>query len=217
MKKIILLASFILFISCGTRQSYVMSKYEEKTFPELNKLHEVEIGETLITNYHANTYDAIRVTKEYKSAKFYFGGGIKKEIYVLRSRMDGYDLYFHETSNVGVAIATNGGADKGFVKNSSTSISLFNLKENIEYEKTTYNELDNNYYKQEFIYNGKVGNGIKFVYREFANNQAQNAYKQELQYDLSESNIIGFKGLRIEVITATNTQIDYRILKNFKK
>ena len=41
------------------------------------------------------------------------------------------------------------------------------------------------------------------------------AFTQEVQYDLSESKIIGFKNLRLEVVRATNTEITYRLIQNF--
>ena len=74
-----------------------------------------------------------------------------------------------------------------------------------------------NCFKQEFIFNGKVGSSLKFIYREYVNDMARPAFNQELQYDLNESNIIGFKGLRLEVVNATNTNIDYKILSSFNK
>jgi hypothetical protein len=40
-------------------------------------------------------------------------------------------------------------------------------------------------------------------------------FSQEIQYDLADGNIIGFKGVRIEVIEAANTQIKYRVLASF--
>ena len=46
---------------------------------------------------------------------------------------------------------------------------------------------------------------------------ARPAFNQDLQYDLNDSNIVGFKGLRIEVIKATNTSIEYKILSSFNK
>ena len=71
------------------------------------------------------------------------------------------------------------------------------------------------YFKQDFIYNGKVGNAIKFTYREYANDLARPAFTQDLQYDLKESNIIGFRGLRIEILSATNTKIQYKVLSYY--
>lgn len=44
---------------------------------------------------------------------------------------------------------------------------------------------------------------------------ARPAYSQDLQYDLSEGNIVGIKGLRLEVIKVTNTNIEYKILNSF--
>ena len=69
---------------------------------------------------------------------------------------------------------------------------------------------------QQLMYNGRVGSSVKFTYREFtANGYARDSFTQDVQYDLTEGNIIGFKGVRIEVIEATNRQIRYRVLAHF--
>jgi len=68
---------------------------------------------------------------------------------------------------------------------------------------------------QEFIYNGRIGDYLKFIYREFSDNMARPAFTQEVQYDLAASHIIGFKGLRLEVIEASNTEITYKLISNF--
>jgi hypothetical protein len=70
-------------------------------------------------------------------------------------------------------------------------------------------------FKQELIYNGKSGNTLKFMYREFSKDLARPSFSQEVNYDLSESNLIGFKGARIEVINATNTKINYKVINSF--
>ena len=74
---------------------------------------------------------------------------------------------------------------------------------------------DDDSFIQEFIYNGRVDNSIKFIYREFTESLARPSFQQEIQYDLDQSNIIGFKEMKIKIIQATNQQIEYRILKNF--
>ena len=70
-------------------------------------------------------------------------------------------------------------------------------------------------FRRQIIYNGRVDNNLKFIYREFSNNLARGPFTQEIQYDINESLIIGFKGVRIEVIEATNTKIKYKVLRNF--
>lgn len=68
---------------------------------------------------------------------------------------------------------------------------------------------------QELLYNGRVGDHLKFIYREFTHNVARPAFTQEVQYDLSESSIVGFKSLRLKVIQASNTQITYELIRSF--
>lgn len=68
---------------------------------------------------------------------------------------------------------------------------------------------------QEFIYNGRSGNTVKFIYRELSDDMLRAAFSQEVQYDLSQSTEVGFKSLRIEIIEASNTSITYKMLSNF--
>ncbi|MFT5848467.1 MAG: hypothetical protein ACI902_002540 [Psychroserpens sp.] len=42
------------------------------------------------------------------------------------------------------------------------------------------------------------------------------AFNQDLSYDLNEGKIIGFKGLRIEVINTSNIGIEYKVQKYFE-
>ncbi len=70
-------------------------------------------------------------------------------------------------------------------------------------------------FRQELIYGGRVGDQIKLTYREFAGELARTAFSQDVQYDLTTDKTIGFKGVRIEVISATNTKLEYRVLKSF--
>jgi hypothetical protein len=71
--------------------------------------------------------------------------------------------------------------------------------------------------QQTLLYNGKIGNRITLAYRELQNNLARPAFNNSVEYDLSESTIIGYKGARIEIIKATNTEITYRIITGFQK
>jgi len=68
-----------------------------------------------------------------------------------------------------------------------------------------------NSFRQEFIYNGKTKDTLKISYREFKDDMARPAFYQDLNYDLSESKIIGFRDIRIEVIEGTNTDIKFMV------
>jgi hypothetical protein len=65
------------------------------------------------------------------------------------------------------------------------------------------------------VYNGRAGNVAKFLYREFVSESARPAFTQDVQYDLGEGKVVGFKSARIEIIDATNTAITYRVLAHF--
>lgn len=67
----------------------------------------------------------------------------------------------------------------------------------------------------EFIYGGRYEEKVKFVYREFSNNNRRPDFTQEVEYDLSKSLEIRFRDLRIEIIEATNSEIKYKLLRNF--
>ncbi|MBC2770527.1 hypothetical protein [Pusillimonas minor] len=71
-------------------------------------------------------------------------------------------------------------------------------------------------FQQTLIYSGRVGNKINIGYREFSNNTARPAFNNDVEYDLSASNKIGYKGAQIEVIEADNSGITYKVLKSFK-
>jgi hypothetical protein len=67
--------------------------------------------------------------------------------------------------------------------------------------------------RKEILYNGKSKDTIKITYREYMNDMARPAFYQDLNYDLAESKIIGFKGTQIEIIKATNSDIQYKVIK----
>lgn len=72
-------------------------------------------------------------------------------------------------------------------------------------------------FQQTLIYSGKIGNIIHIGYREFSNNIARPAFNNDVKYDLTSSDIIGYKGARLNIINATNEKITYIILSNFNR
>jgi hypothetical protein len=73
-----------------------------------------------------------------------------------------------------------------------------------------------NSFQQTLIYSGRVGNKINISYREFSNNTARPAFNNDVEYDLSSSNTIGYKGALIEVKKADNSSITYKLIRNFR-
>lgn len=71
-------------------------------------------------------------------------------------------------------------------------------------------------FKRELVYNGKSQTTVKLSYREYMDNMIRPAFSQDLSYDLSEGNVIGFKGMKIEVLEATNSLIRFIVREKIK-
>ncbi|WP_438863790.1 hypothetical protein [Neptunicella sp.] len=103
-------------------------------------------------------------------------------------------------------------------KNEICVITIFNGKNcerNIQYTLTEKPIAELDAYQQTLIYNGKVGDKINVGYREFSNSMARPAFNNNVEYDLSQSKIIGYRSARLEVLEATNEFIKYKVVKNF--
>jgi hypothetical protein len=102
--------------------------------------------------------------------------------------------------------------DKGS-KNACLSKEVCGTIEFSTEEKTNVEEAS---FQQTLLYSGKIGNRITLGYREFSNTTARPAFNNDVAYDLSESTVLGYKGARIEVIKATNTDITYKVISGFQ-
>jgi hypothetical protein len=98
-----------------------------------------------------------------------------------------------------------------------TVFNAFACKRGANFERVNKEVMTSNSFQQTLIYNGKIGDKINIGYREFSNNLARPAFNNSVEYDMKTSNIIGYKGARIEIIEATNELIKYRVLENFNK
>lgn len=84
-----------------------------------------------------------------------------------------------------------------------------------DYERKKQLTERGNNFQQTLIYSGRVGNKINIGYREFSNNSARPAFNNDVEYDLSSSSTIGYKGALLEVIKADNSSITYKLIRNF--
>lgn len=94
-----------------------------------------------------------------------------------------------------------------------TGVPLNDPHPDIQYEPTNYDEWGKDSFKRELVYTGISQNTISVLYREYMDDMARPAFSQELKYDLSQGDIIGFKGSRFQVIKANNTSIKYKVIK----
>ena len=228
MKKLLLLITLTIGITTYAQRveaEYKMSKIYK---PEAGEVSKKYIGESIIVNKELLYKEAVAI-KNIPEFKSY---GIKSNLKSgqvlplnhttgsIKHYLDPYkptgshNVYFGisiDTLNNKIvpfysASANVSGLDKGNKKGVTADV-----------DKTIYIDPDCSLcFSVELIYNGKIGDNIKFTYREFKGDFIRPAFAQDLQYDLSESNIIGFKTMRVEILKATNTEIDYKVLEHLK-
>lgn len=86
----------------------------------------------------------------------------------------------------------------------------------IKFERATVDLWGTESFKRELVYGGVSQNTITVLYREFINDMARPAFSQELKYDLSKGDVIGYRGARFQVVNVTNTGIKYRVLTHLE-
>jgi len=83
------------------------------------------------------------------------------------------------------------------------------------FERRKVPSLTTDSFQQTLIYSGRVGNKINIAYREFSNSLARPAFNNNVEYDLTDSKIIGYKGAELEILEATNQAIKFKVIRNF--
>ncbi len=94
---------------------------------------------------------------------------------------------------------------------------IFPLDKPFDYKSVQNITYNDDSFKYQVLYQGKIGNKIKISFREFKNDMVRPAFTQDIEYELelTKPTIIGFKGLRIEVSKATNQNITYSVIKDY--
>ncbi len=73
-------------------------------------------------------------------------------------------------------------------------------------------------YSIELVYSGKIDENIKVNYYEYQHTSKgkliRDSFSKELQYNLNEGNIISYKTIKLEIIKATNNQIEFKVISD---
>jgi len=198
--------------------------------PALNTISAAELGDTLLVKEKAYVFDGLDLQERITD------NGIAREYIVEPGRMP---LVRRDADGTSYFSPTEGSYyvnDKTFRRRATPSNGLLVLKANGSVELQGYYDLTGpgqvyppnpKYtvgkmadirrpnFRQQLIYGGRSGDQIKVTYREFSGDFARPAFAQDVQYDLGADKLIGFKGVRIEIVEATNTKLTYRVLKSF--
>jgi hypothetical protein len=74
-----------------------------------------------------------------------------------------------------------------------------------------------NAFQQVIEYAGRNGDNLKFTYSEFTDGFARQAFTREFQVDLTQGKVAAYKGAIIEIESATNSSITYKVVRHFQQ
>lgn len=216
MRKMLLAFLLLLPMAGCTSVSYNGSRtlVDKVSYPEIGKVVTAQVGEHMVEKGSLVKEKVLRVNRTID--------GWAYDIPAKSYQQIGHDAQdgFYEATGV----TRNPFADPfkalAVPKKSGSEIcvvTVFGIKSCYEgdYEIISRISTSVDSFQQTLIYNGRVGDKINIGYREFSNNVARPAFSNEVEYDLSASDRIGYKGASIEVIEAGNSSITYRLLESF--
>jgi hypothetical protein len=229
---LISLAMLICLAGCSATQlTSIPLRSELVQEPTLGEVRTSEAGDTLVKTARLTQAPAIHITEEVvaKGQGRYLGNTVtlKPGTFPRRFKDATRTCYMEPAAvfitNFMAATPAEGGICIDNANPALTSIIVVAPVANafyapttpIRYEPTTYVDRSAPGFYQELIYNGKAGEAVKFLYREFQNDMARPAFSQDVSYDLHDGNVVGFKGARVEILDASNTSIKYKVLAHF--
>lgn len=212
----------LALVGCATPKYNYHATPQDISKPPVGSVNTAYVGDKLLEQGTFVEREALFISKTTKMSGYTLSEG-----YYLKVGDDESGQYYQalNTINNGGNVQKSALADPQkavmFDKNNKLCVvSIFNAKtctnEHDAKLSTTAVASDNSF-QQTLIYSGKVGNKINIGYREFSSNLARPAFNNDVEYDLSESKTIGYKGALLEVIKATNQDITYKVIRNFNK
>ena len=226
-KQFALLSAVMILSVCASTETLTPT-VDIIDHPILNQVNNAELGDTIVEKGRISTYEGIVLKSNvgwgdgWLLKKFTIMQGKlkalqrdKKYTYYFSDKMTAYDglLGTSPYSGGGICIRNTDPNDiEGFVLSGYCQFSL-DQKPNVQVTKIA--DTDTPGFRQELIYDGRSGDTVRFLYRELSSDLMRPSFSQEVQYDLKVDTMIGFKGTRIEIIEATNTHLQYRVISSF--
>ncbi|MBU2445177.1 MAG: hypothetical protein KJ666_06335 [Bacteroidetes bacterium] len=213
----------VLFVGCAGSLSLTPSSKQQYKNYQLNVSQKVSIGDPIIEVENANVKDAYVVLFDYQtptlglfgSQQMFLNKGdrftavafIPSDLNAVLVREEG-----PEKKSIFIHIYPNGKINRGWcLADGTVPVQGSWTKEQLFVKSDNPSRTENSF-RAQIIYSGITGNTVKAVYREFSNDYARPAFTQELQYSLDESNVISYKSIKIKIIKATNSEIEFTVV-----
>ena len=216
-------ASALAIVGCATPSYNYKPEVKEISKPPIGQVATASLGDHMLTQGIMVQQDALYIDGRYNMS----GNEVTSGYFAKQGEDEVYEQY--KISNDVDA----GKVTKGLLKDPPALLvvrkedqalcvmTIYNYVNScttdVPYQKTNWATANKNNFQQTLLYNGKVGNKINIGYREFSSDTARPAFNNDVEYDLSQSKEIGYKGALINVIEANNKEIKYKVVKGFNK
>jgi hypothetical protein len=218
----VLVGLVVLIQGCASPTYDYLPKTVQISEPPVGSVSTAYIGDVLLTQGTTSEHDAILLEYPVKvglvgtytfSPGYYTktGGGVKSGFYLPSKYSNGGSV------TKGVLTDPFKIIEAKYSPQELCGVSVLNGKvcKKHSFKVTTQIASGINNFQQTLIYSGKIANKVNFGYREFSKDLARPAFNNDVEYDIAVSNIVGYKGARIEILEATNEFIKYKVLANF--
>lgn len=212
----------MLYCSCSSSKWIaVQPSAVEINLPEQLIVFTSEIGEPVVTKELGKKYKALTLTEdlEFNLPTQTSAVTLKKnEVYILTKESSLFSYYTKKGKTWAIAQSKKNLAFM-LAQELKESGNFSTYKQTISSSICSLSEIpatESNYKKQEFVYQGKLDHTLNFTYREYTDNLVTPSVTQELSYSLNDGKSIGYKGLRIEIISARNDKLTYKVMQYFK-
>ncbi len=186
---------------CGTKKT---QEYTRISLPEVGTIATQNVGEELVSQKLRSHYPGLIIPRNYQAGKYTLLKGTYK-LDKTNEKGQWFEVRTSKNDNEDVLIRKSDGY-----------LCVDNVCQKLDYSIKDIPFEKKNSFQQTLLYNGKIGSIVAISYREFNEGVARPAFTNEVTYDLEDSKTIGYKGARIEVISATNTEITYKVISGFE-
>lgn len=220
---IVVAAAALFATACVSPQYNYTAPSEQFSRPPLNDVVTVSVGDEMLAQGNLTFQDGVRVAERTRVSGYTLHGGFYPQI------GQNEDSTFHSflvgaasTNDIG-ALSGNVFADPAQTIQAANDgselcvVTVFNVRgcRPRPFERTQRVVSGPASFQQTLLYSGRIGDKINISYREFSGNIARPAFSNDVEYDLSTSDEIAYRGARIQVIEATNSSITFRVLSHF--
>lgn len=193
-------------------------KYEAGSFPELDSVTTVNVGQVMVSEYDYLSQNYATVLEEVPGGFWAGRQSIAAGSSLHSAISDGEQVFCHPPRREGAPCLKDTNGDGYF--NRVFTMNVFSMIVNgrnidsIKYRVADQSIQDG--FKYELIYQGRNENVVRIAYREYTDNLARPAYSQDLSYTLEQSvTDVRFRDVALTIHEANNNEITYVVESGF--